>query len=333
MAIMNLEKLDLSDEEESIIMRVIELDKDEINPKILTESLSYHSFEDLVEEFGLDEFQRSLRSLSEKSFLDEREYDRAIFCPQCGSIHVHSKFACPKCGSVSVVRKELIEHSHCGYIGNREKFKSDERLVCPNCKTDLGPVGGEPKESGKKKYTVIGSSFICEECGNNFDRPRVIHRCIKCGTSFNHKRARYKKLYAYKLTDKAKKASLKPETLKLINEMEKTLREEGFKVDAPGKQIGQSDVLQKFNILARRDGEILVIDVSEGSQNDLISLVGKKIDVEAEMAALVDLSGKMRQSELAENQNIALLKASQEGLQEKLLDYVKDNTEYGKGFF
>jgi len=328
-----LEKLDLPMEEESIIRRALERGIDEITPKVLAEKLTYQGLEDLVEEFGLTEFQRSLRSLSKKGFLKEREYDRAIFCPKCDSIHVHSRFACPKCSSVSVARKELIEHTHCGYIGTKESFESGERLVCPNCNTDLGPFGGEPDDQGKKSYSVIGSSFVCEECGHNFDRPQVIHRCTKCGTRFNHKRARYEKLYAYRLTDRSKKTSSKPETLKLIREMEKALREEGFSVETPGEVMGQSDVMQEFNILAQRDGKVLVVDVSDGERKDLISLLGKKIDVEADMAALVDLSGNISQSELAENQNIALLNADHDNLQERLLEYVKENTDEDKGFF
>ncbi|MFP3951097.1 MAG: hypothetical protein ACLFVP_03000 [Candidatus Bathyarchaeia archaeon] len=333
MAIVKLEKLDLPMEEESIIKRALERSLDEITPKIMAENLTYNGLEDLVEEFGLQEFQCSLRALSKKGFLEEREYDRAIFCPNCDSLHVHSKFACPKCDSVNVARKELIEHMHCGYIGNKDSFRSGERLICPNCSTDLGSFDGEPEDSGKRSYTVIGSSFICEKCGHNFDKPKVIHKCTSCGTRFNHKRAIYRKLYAYRLTDKSKSTSSRPETLKLIREMENILREEGFEVESPGEVRGQSNVAQEFNILAQRGEETLAIDISDGEQRDLISLLGKKIDVEADMAALIDLSGKMNRSELAENQKIALLSAKDKNLKAKLAEYIQERTESSIGLF
>jgi hypothetical protein len=321
---MKLEKMELPKEQESIIRRALERNVDEIIPNSKPNTLTYHKLEDLVEEMGLKKFQRSLKGLANKGFLEEREHARAIFCPNCGSIHVHSKYKCPKCESTKVTRKELIEHSHCGYIGNKDGFESNDRLVCPNCGADLGPISEDPAESGKKSYNVIGSSFVCDDCENHFDRPHVIHNCTNCGNVFNHKTALYNKLYAYRLTDQSKSSSSQPESLGVLRKIEEILRENDYVVDSPGELEGQSDVVQKFNILARRRNEKLVVDVSDGERKDLIDLLGKKIDVEADKAVLIDFSGKMERTELAQNQNILLLDGKQDNLEKTLLDYIKD---------
>jgi hypothetical protein len=325
--------MDLPKEQESIIRRALERNLDEIIPNAKTNTLSYQKLEDLVEEIGFKKFQLSLKELVNKGYLEEREHARAIFCPNCDSIHVHSKYVCPKCESTKVTRRELIEHSFCGFIGSKDSFESDGRLICPNCGADLGPITDEPVESGKKSYNIIGSSYICDNCEHHFDRPHIIHNCTKCGNIFTHKIAQYKKLFAYRLTEQSKKASSQPEALGLLREVEELLRENDYVVDSPGELKGQSDVVQKFNILARRKNDTLVIDVSNGDRKDLIDLLGKKIDVEADKAVLIDFSGNMERTELASKQNILLLEGDQNNLKKALLDYIHDKKKGIRSIF
>jgi len=326
---MKLKKMDLPKRQETIIRRALERNLDEITPNIIPEKLTYQKMEDLVEEYGLKDFQKSLKALSNKGFLEEREYARVIFCPECNSLHVHSKYSCPKCNSVNVTRNELIQHTHCGFIGNRKRFKKNGRLICPNCGIDLGSAEEEPDFFGDKSFNIIGTSFICDECGHNFEKPNVVHNCIKCGAVFNHKKALYEKLYAYSLTEEAKKTSSQPESLGLLREISETLQNHDYVVDSPGELTGQSGVVQEFNILARRKKETLVLDVSDGEQTDLISLLGKKLDVAADKAILVDFSGKMKKTELAENQNILLLNGKEGNIQKDLVEYINHNKKKG----
>lgn len=194
----------LTQEEELLLKIIVDRGLREIKPSVEVDSVRYEGLESVIEKEGYDwqEMHQIFQSLAQKGYLKPREHIRALICPQCGSPHVYSKYICPRCQSIEINRMRLIEHPFCGYTGFTDKFTSGSRLVCPNCKTDLGPALGRPRGDGSKQdYKIIGSSFECEDCGHRFDRPNNRHTCQECGLTFDYKSARYEKLYSYEIPE------------------------------------------------------------------------------------------------------------------------------------
>ena len=175
----------LSATEERFLNYLIDNDIKEILPVVQPEGVVYS----IISGFKTTEkenIEDLLFDLSEKGFLDEQEYDRSIFCPNCGSIHVYSKLNCPRCNSRKVNRHELIEHPHCGYIGGIDDLKRTSRgYICPNCGETLRNKRIELARR-KSDYLVIGSSYSCDNCGHKFDKPNTSHHCQKCATMIRH---------------------------------------------------------------------------------------------------------------------------------------------------
>ena len=204
-------------EEKSLLKRLIDKGVKSIESKISPEGLTYEGLDDIIEEYGVQRLRQLLESLAEKEFLTVKERDPALFCPKCHALQVYTRYSCPRCKSIKVDLIELIEHSFCGYTGVRNKFISGLSLVCPNCKTDLGPIDEEPLGDGSRDdYRVIGSSFECEKCGNRFNRPDFIHICQKCGEIFNYRTAIYMKLHDYEIPEHVIKAMREREEYKIL---------------------------------------------------------------------------------------------------------------------
>lgn len=202
----------LTSEEESLLSRLIEKDVREIKLRIGSDGVEYQGLTDIEKDYDWRGLRQLLKSLAEKGFIAARENNVAIFCPKCGFAPVLSKYACPNCQSVKVNHVELIEHPFCGYTGVKDKFISGSSIVCPNCKTNLGPVDGKPLGNGSRNdYKIIGSSFECEECGNRFNRPNVLHICQQCDAIFDYKMARYEKLHDYEISKQVIKIMRSPE--------------------------------------------------------------------------------------------------------------------------
>ncbi|RLI08771.1 hypothetical protein DRO42_05740 [Candidatus Bathyarchaeota archaeon] len=315
----------LTPEEKGLLTRLIEKGVKEIKPRIGPEGVTYDGLEDLAEEHGWQKLRQLLESLGDKGYLIVKEHDRAIFCPKCGAVHVYSKYTCPRCQSANVNRMELIEHPFCGYIGDRESFVSEDDLVCPNCKTNLGAAdGASPGDGSRQDYKVIGTTFECEKCGYRFNRPNVLHVCQVCGANFDYKTARYEKLYAYEVPEQvAEVLGCAPRKDAILAPLESALRARGYQVERDGEVRGLSGGEHTFNIVAQKGSERVVVDVSmEGSQNDIISLLGKKMDVNPTTTVLIDMSDSEELSALGKVYGIKVLNGKDKNLEGSFISHL-----------
>ena len=231
---------------------------------------------------GTDEL---LQSLSEAGVLKRELYDKIVYCPSCDTANVSMHYCCPHCKSFDVRKSALIEHIQCGYIDIEEKFRKDDKLVCPRCRKELTKPDVD--------YHKAGVWCTCNECGKSFDIPVPAHFCRDCRRNFTFEESLYKDVHSYSLTPEA----MKEATLGwiLITPIREFLESRGFEVESPGFLKGKSGASHMFDIIASPTGvkrNITVIDLATSaddivSEQPVIAMFAKTYDVSPDKACLV----------------------------------------------
>jgi predicted Zn finger-like uncharacterized protein len=290
-------------EEQELLGKLIKRGIFELQPKLNKVGIRYMDAEETWKDIDSVQVKKVLENLERKGVLVPKLVDRAITCPDCGSPEVYSKYACPKCNSINVEYTELIEHMKCGYMGLKSNLVKGASLVCPECQAQITDEA--------LQLRVIGNCYQCEKCGNRFDAPEVIHFCQQCKRSFTHREAKYVKIYAYKITDEIINRTGKE--LPILDSIGEVLRENGFDVRFHAELTGISGVRHSFDIVAKRKNALLIADISlTGSNNDAVSLLGKKMDVNPTEALLIDLSDRDELLPLGKVYGITILKGGNE---------------------
>ncbi len=226
-----------------------------------------------------------LRSLFEAGVLKRELYDKIVYCPSCNTADVSIHYCCPHCKSFDVRKSALIEHIQCGYIDIEEKFRKNDKLVCPRCRKELSKPDVD--------YHKAGVWCTCNECGKSFDIPVPAHFCRDCHRNFSFEEAFYKEAYSYSLTSEA----MKEATLGwiLITPIREFLESRGFEVESPGFLKGKSGASHMFDIAASPAGvkrDITVIDLATStddivSEQPAIAMFAKIYDVSPDRACLI----------------------------------------------
>ncbi len=76
---------------------------------------------------------------------------------------------------------------------------TEEGIICPNCKVELTIELDSSSVSDREGYLVLGKAFECEACETRFNRPEMVHNCLKCGEAFNYKNMDYVHLREYRI--------------------------------------------------------------------------------------------------------------------------------------
>lgn len=270
-----------------------------------------------------DKVEEFLEVLTEANVLTRELYDKAIYCPFCGSANISTHYCCPYCKSFNIKKSSLIEHIECGYIDVEEKFKSGKELVCPRCKKEL--------TEADKDHRKAGVWCVCRDCGKNFDVPLTSHLCRDCRKNFTFEELIYKDVYSYSLSDIAKKETLRG--MVIIAPIRDFLQKNGFTVECPGFLKGKSGATHMFDIAAFK-GEIsqrvTVIDLAmasgeEVSEQPIIAMFAKTYDVSPHKACLIAIpKASDNGRKMATLYNIELIEAKDQNeaikmLEEKLL--------------
>lgn len=249
-----------------------------------------------------DEF---LVRLFKAGVLRRELYDKVIFCPNCGSANVSTRYCCPYCKSFDVERSSLIEHVHCGYIDIEDKFMLGEKLVCPRCHSELTKRDVD--------YTRAGVWCTCNGCGKSFDVPIPYHFCRQCRQRLPFEEAVYKNVYSYSLNQDA----IREEALEwtMIAPIRQFLEERGFKVENPGFLEGKSGVKHMFDVVAHGKGtarNIIVIQLATSSTDEPVS-----------EQSIIEMFAKVYDSSIDKAFLIAVPKLSENG--KRLVDFYKIN--------
>jgi len=252
-----------------------------------------------------------LTHLYELGILKRQIFDKLIYCPSCASANVSIRYCCPYCRSFNIRKSSLIEHIPCGYIDTEDRFKKDDKLICPRCQSELN----KPDVN----YRKAGVWCTCNDCGKSFDIAVPSHFCRVCGKGFTFEDAVYRDVYSYSLNKEIMKEA--GVGYVLVAPIREFLQSRGFSVESPSFLKGKSGASHMFDISASSGDiarNIIAIDIATSadepvSEQSIIAMFAKVYDVAPDKACLIAIP-KMSENgrKLAELYNIQLIEAKNE---------------------
>jgi len=223
------------------------------------------------------EAREALSALVEAGLLTPETVDNIMVCPHCRTHKLMVKALCPACGSSRLSRGAMIEHSSCGHMDFEEKFKGEFGMICPRC--------GKPVSEGD--YRVLSALYRCLECKRVFSDPKREYTCAN-GHRLGEGSLVFEEVRAYKLSPE--KRALLEHVMLDLEELFKSLREEGLTVESNVVIAGRSGVAHDFSFAVWDDGDKgkppLVVGLVQASERvaapDVLALHVKAFDVGAE---------------------------------------------------
>lgn len=122
--------------------------------------------------------------------------DKLFTCPYCSSAHLKFTDRCPNCQSINIQMESFLHCFSCGEMGPQQEFVKKNRLVCPNCSTQLKHIGDEydrPLESG-----------TCLDCHNNHIDSILDVSCMLCNKEYPTDKLHKRSIYDLSLTTEAR---------------------------------------------------------------------------------------------------------------------------------
>lgn len=218
--------------------------------------------------------QAMISRLIEKGLVleGEREFS-AVACPICGSCSQVAMISCRNCGSLRIDELKYYKHA-CGFIGPEPSFRSESGLTCPQCESS------EDVELYHRKYR-------CPDCGAEFEEPSLTFKCGSCGALYDEQTMEIK---PFKKIESSEEVLGEYEQVnKAIEAQIEMLKREGYRVERPANLVGESGVIHRFEAIARKGDEIIVIASTFGEPvtQTLIRLGVAKSDLKLSKIILV----------------------------------------------
>jgi len=248
-----------------------------------------------------------IRQLYEAGILLKKYRDKAVACPSCLSPAISVKYLCVSCNSSNLEKRQIIEHTSCGFSDVEDSFLSTDGWLCPKCK----------KSVNRMDLKDVATNFKCRSCGESFEKPMWMHNCKKCKLNFTLSEASFIDVYSYVLSEVVKQ-ELEEGTVS-IGPIRMRFEEMGFKVTAPSAIKGKSGNLQPFDLFgSRRIGGknvMVALDVVWSTGNLDVSpvsaLMGKILDTDIDQGFLVAIPGVNQAGRnLADLYNIEVIEAN-----------------------
>jgi hypothetical protein len=226
-----------------------------IKPKIdlaLRDGFSYPEAEDIMGTTA-KEIILILDVISQEGLLLKEEFQTILTTPG-GSVQLMPVERCPYCDSDKIVRGQLIEHFHCGYIGLEEEFNSGLKQVCPKCRREIKLIGTD--------YRKPGARYVCNACQEVFPSPVVKCRSLRTGEVYSMEELNRVHLYSYRLNEAHRKRlefEFEPKR-QLIDYLERL----GYTVREAVKVQGRSGAAHTIDLLASVEDPITRHSVAIG---------------------------------------------------------------------
>ncbi len=225
-----------------------------------------------------------LNKLDEAGVIEKELYDKIVFCPNCNSANVSTRYCCPFCKSFDIKKSSLVEHVKCGYMDIEDKFYDGERYICPKCNEEMKKIDVD--------YRKAGIWCTCRECKKSFDTPVPMNFCRNCGETSTFEDIIIKDVYAYTLEENVTAES--SANLFLVSAIREFLMSEKLKVESPGLLEGKSGANHSFDIVAYKadKSQAIVVDLAMStgtvvSEQPVIALFAKIFDVSPEKSYLI----------------------------------------------
>jgi len=264
--------------------------------------------------------KNSLEKLVQLDILKKSFYDSVSICPSCQSTFMTLHNRCPKCESRNIDKTSLTEHIPCGYIDQRDQYIQD---CCPKC--------GELLVEGK--YRNMGRWYICQACGEKFEKPEFDLVCRSCNKIFTIKEAQVTEIPKFTL-NLARKGEIRQNVTSLEN-IKTILTKLDFNIEIPGLTIGQkTGMTHHFSLIAKKqiNGQEIVIALdhsvseTEIQPSPLIYYIYKTSEIKVDIPIFVAMP-KLSETakKITQGQNILIIEGSTEA--PEVIDKIKTEIE------
>jgi ssDNA-binding Zn-finger/Zn-ribbon topoisomerase 1 len=248
-----------------------------------------------------------LERLAHLDILKKSFFDTVSTCPYCESTTITLHYHCPKCNSHNLVKTNLTEHIPCGFITEREMYIDGK---CPRCEDPLT----------EENYRNMGRWYICRECNDRFEHPRLEIICRRCNRRFTIEASKVLEIPKYSLN--SVRMNEIRQNVASLEKISKVLQDLNFKVETPGVVIGQKSSMEHhFSIIARKDindqETILALDhaiaETEVQSSPLILYIYKTSEVKVDLPIFVAIP-KLSETakKIAQGHQILLIEGSVE---------------------
>lgn len=262
---------------------------DEIRPQRSSETGQYvYSGAD----FGLEDISARLAELESHKILQRITIDTVPSCPACQHANFHVTYVCPYSQHTMLEHGTIIEHYACGNADFENNYKSGpNEFVCPKCRRTLKVIGTD--------YRKIERAYRCNGCGRFFGTPKLLLQCRDCDRKNNEEELVMDPIYAYKINEKLRSELISHCSLEanVIAVFEKS----GFKVSAPTQLPGLSGVPHNFDIGAKKDDKLIVLDmvsaIDEVGPRDVVEFFAKIYDTKPSEALLIAMPKLSREAQ------------------------------------
>jgi diguanylate cyclase (GGDEF)-like protein len=133
-----------------------------------------------------------LETLAEMDCVARELVDQVDLCPFCLHDNLRLRKLCTHCRSSLIVKKEVLHHFHCGWVGVEEEAARGTDLVCPKCERQLRHLGVD--------YERTSQSYFCTACRKIFTEPIEEFLSPHCGRQIGKESTMIHPVFAYSIT-------------------------------------------------------------------------------------------------------------------------------------
>ncbi|MDG7010826.1 MAG: hypothetical protein JRN57_01775 [Nitrososphaerota archaeon] len=223
-----------------------------------------------------------IAEMVQQDVLKKRVAREFVMCP----VHLRADpvimVECLKCKSRLSVKRSLVEHTYCGYIGDDSRFDKGGSLQCPNC--------GRPIRA-PNELRVSGVWYECQNCLSKTSSPRLVFVCKEGNHEFTVLDLALVNVDSYMVNERVL-AELR-NTLLLDPQLAKMMEELGYEVESPAQVQGQSGSKHSLDVYAKKDGLTIALQVAVDTKpvepSAVISFFAKAFDIKPNKSVLVTI--------------------------------------------